>query len=102
MPQLPGTRRRDRGTCGEATRSSDRTDTPSISAYAAAGIRVRECMNEAPGNPRHRDERAVFAGDQQGTPDRLGRIDVFSGSESDGIAMTGEEDPLAEVDTDGF
>jgi len=43
-------------------------------------------MNEAPGNPRHRDERAVFARDQQDTPDRLGRIDVFSGSESAGFA----------------
>lgn len=59
-------------------------------------------MNEAPGNPRHLDERAAFARGKQDTPNRLGKVAVFSGSESDGIAMTGEEDPLAEVDTDGF
>ena len=59
-------------------------------------------MTETPGNRRHSDERAALARDQQGTPDRVGEVDVFAGHEPDGIAMTGEEDPFAEVDTDGF
>lgn len=59
-------------------------------------------MDESRGDGRHFDERAALARDRQETPDRIGRVDVFAGREPDGIPMTGEEDPLAEVDTDGF
>lgn len=39
---------------------------------------------------------------RQGRPPRDGQVDVFAGPEPDGIPMTGEEDPLAEVDDGSF
>lgn len=59
-------------------------------------------MSETPGNERQPDERLALARDKQRSPEREGRVDVFAGPEPDGIPMTGEEDPLAEVDTDDF
>lgn len=59
-------------------------------------------MGKTSGNPREPAERQAFVRDRQETPSRIGTVDVFAGGEPDGIAMTGEEDPFAEVDTDGF
>lgn len=59
-------------------------------------------MNETPGNGRTADERDALARDQQTPPSREGRVDALAGPEPDDIPMTGEEDPLAEVDTGDF
>ncbi|MBO9622481.1 MAG: hypothetical protein J7500_07195 [Sphingomonas sp.] len=59
-------------------------------------------MRETPGNERKQDERETLARDRQQPPEKEGRVDALAGREPDGIPMTGEEDPFAEVDTDGF
>lgn len=58
-------------------------------------------MNETPGNDTA-DERDALARDRQTPPSREARVDALAGSEPDDIPMTGEEDPLAEVDTGDF
>ena len=59
-------------------------------------------MNETQGNGRDPLERSVLACDKQNAPPREGRVDALAGSEPDGIPITGEEDPFAEVDSGDF
>jgi len=40
--------------------------------------------------------------DRQGPPPRDGEVDALAGRQPDGIPMTGEEDPLAEVSEGDF
>jgi len=44
------------------------------------------------------DEKRSGAADPQAAPPRKGQVDSLAGPMPDGIPMTGEEDPLAEVD----
>ena len=43
-----------------------------------------------------------MARNRQGPPPRDGEADFLAGPDPDGIQMTGEEDPLAEVDHHAF
>ena len=44
------------------------------------------------------DKKKSGAADPQAAPPRKGQVDSLAGPMPDGIPMTGEEDPLAEVD----
>jgi hypothetical protein len=61
-------------------------------------------MTTNPERDRTATERHAHAVDTQGPPPREGRVDALAGDDADGIPMTGEEDPMVEVEqvtTDG-
>ncbi|WP_010543123.1 hypothetical protein [Sphingomonas elodea] len=55
-------------------------------------------MTANPPRERTEHERRVHAANRQGTLPREGRVDALAGQDRDGIPMTGEEDPLVEVE----
>lgn len=55
-------------------------------------------MTENPSHERKDDEQRTHAVDAQQPLPREGRVDALAGPQPDGIPMTGEEDPLVEVE----
>lgn len=55
-------------------------------------------MTTNPTRDRTETERHAHAVDAQGAPPRDGRLDALAGDDSEGIPMTGEEDPCVEVE----